>query len=559
MLRTARPRHLLAVATISVAALVLAACTGGGGTGTTTAPGSSVGGATDATTIKVAADDGSPTFEQNFNPYVGGRIGAKFIYEPLLVVNTLDGTETPFLADSYEFLDPSTIAVTVRSGVTWSDGEAFTADDVVFTFDLIKKFPALDAFGVWQRLSDVTADGDVVTFALAAQDVTAIRPIEQTLIVPKHIWADVTDPTTFTNENPVGTGPFLVGDFAPNQYSLVKNDKYWQADKVEIQKIVFPASNTQADIVNNGYDWGYAYISDVDDVWVGPDPDNRSYWFPAGGVIALYPNLTEGPLSDVNVRKGVSLALDRDAVAKDAVEGYVKGAPQTGLMLPGFADWTDPDIDGDGYVTQDADAALAAFQAAGYTQEGGKLVDSSGNQLAITIMTVNGWTDWLRAVQAIQTQLQAVGISVTIEQPQEAGYFQAFNAGDFDLAMGSFGGQGNLLLDFNSLLNSSYALPLGDNTATGNQERYSNPDVDAALQELKVTTDEDRQKELGYNTIQNAMYDDLPVIVLYYGGLWGIFDSSKYQGWPSEADPYIPPKTWDASVLMVVTHVTKVG
>jgi peptide/nickel transport system substrate-binding protein len=556
MHRTHRPRHLLAVAALSAAALVLGACTGGG----TPAPSGSSGstGASSGATVKLAADDGSPTFEKNFNPYVGGRIGTKFIYEPLLIVNTLDGTETPWLATGYEFLDPATIDVTLRDGVTWSDGEAFTADDVLFTFDLIKKFPALDGFGVWQRLSSVTAEGNVVTFTLTDPDVTGIRPIEQTLIVPEHLWKDVEDPTTYTNETPVGTGPFLAGDFAPNQYSIVKNDSYWQADKVQIEEIVFPSSNTQTDIVNNGYDWGYAYISDVDKVWVAPDPDHRSYWFPAGGVIAMFPNLTEGPLTDLNVRQGVSLSLDRNAIADDAVEGYVDGAPQTGLMLPGFADWTNPDIPDEGYVTPDEDAALAAFAKAGYTQQGGKLVDASGAQLSLTITTVNGWTDWLRAVQAIQRQLQAVGIAVDIEQPQEAGYFEAFNAGDFDLAMGSFGGQGNLFLDYNTLLNSSFAKPIGDKSAAGNWERYSNPDVDAALAELKVTTDKDAQEKLGY-VIQQAMYDDLPVFVLYYGGLWGIFDSSRFEGWPGEQDPYTPPRTWDASVLQIVTHVTKVG
>lgn len=548
MIETSRlGRRFAVIAALSAAALALVACTPGGDSSSES----------EAGVVKLAADDGSPTFERNFNPYVGGRIGAKFIYEPLFVVNSLDGSETPFLGESYEFVDSSTIQVTLREGATWSDGEAFTADDVLFTFDLLKEFPALDGFGVWQRLSSVTADGSVVTFTLLAPDATAFRPIEQTLIVPEHIWADIDDPTTFTNEEPVGTGPFLAGDFAPNQYSIERNADYWQADTVEIERIDFPASNTQADIVNNGYDWGYAYISDVDNVWVAPDSEHRSYWFPPGGVIALYPNLSAGPLADVDVRRGISLAFDRDAIAGDAVEGYVDGAPQTGLMLPGFADWTSPDIADGGIVTQDTDAALESFAQAGYTLQDGKLVDSSGAQLELSIMIANGYTDWLRAAQAMQQQLEQVGLLVTIDQPQEAGFYEAFNAGDFELAMGAFGGQGNLYLDFNSLLSSYYLKPVGDSSATGNWERYSNPDVDAALEELKVTTDEERQKELGYE-IQQAMYEDLPVIVLYYGGLWGIFDSSRFSGWPSEDDPYTPPRTWDSSVLKVVTTVKKV-
>ncbi len=507
--------------------------------------------------VKLAADDGSPTFERTFNPYSAtARVGTRLVYEPMVVVNSLDGSETPFLATGYEVVDPSTIEFTLRDGVTWSDGEAFTADDVVFTFELLKQFPALDTQGVWQQVDTVTADGNVVRFGLSAENVTAVRPIEQTLIVPEHIWSGVDDPTTYADEDPVGTGPFTLGDFAPNQYSMVKNDAYWQADAVQIGEVVYPASNTQLDIVNGDYDWGYAYISDVENTWVGVDPDHHTFWYPPGGVITLFPNLTDGPLSDVNVRRGISAALDRESIADDAVEGYTTVAPQTGLILPGFADWVDADIADQGYITQDVDAAQGFFEAAGYTLDGDHLVDSSGQQLELTITTANGWTDWLRAAQAVQNQLEDVGISVEIDQPQPAAYQQALASGEFDLAMGAFGGTGSIYDDYNALLSSSFDVPIGE-TATSNFQRFSDPDVDALLDEFKVTTDEARQHELAAG-LQQAMYDDVPVIAMYYGPLWGIYNDARFTGWPSAEDPYTTPKTWDSSVLLVVTHVTRV-
>lgn len=536
---------LLALATATV--LVASGCS--------IQPKSNNSGGLDETTVKLAADDGSPTYEQTFNPYSGvRRLGSNLVYEPLMVLNTLDGSETPFLATGYEFIDPSTIAFTVREGVTWSDGEDFSADDVVFTFELLKEFPALDTLGVWQQVDDITADGQTVTFHLNAENVNAVRPIEQTLIVPEHIWADIDDPTAYKDEEPVGTGPFTLGEFAPTQYTMTRNVDYWQADNVEIENVVYTASNTQLDIVNGAYDWGYAYISDVEKTWVGID-DAHNYWYPAGGVITLYPNLTDGPLSNVDVRRGVSAALDRDAIADDAVEGYLPGAPQTGLILPGFQSWTDPDIADSGHVAQDADAALGYFEAAGYTQKDGQLVDASGKPLELSITTANGYTDWLRAVQAVQGQLEAVGITVNVEQPQPAAYQQALQNGDFDLAMGAFGGTGSIFDDYNTLLNSAFVVPVGE-AASGNFQRYSNPAVDDALAQLKVTTDVEQQKELSY-VLQQAMYEDIPVIAMYYGGLWGIYSDAKFTGWPSAQDPYASPKTWDSSVLSVVTNVTK--
>ena len=88
-----------------------------------------------------------------------------------------------------------------------------------------------------------------------------------------------------------------------------------------------------------------------------------------------------------------------------------------------------------------ADAAQGYFEAAGYTLDGDHLVDSSGQQLELTITTANGWTDWLRAAQAVQDQLEDVGISVEIDQPQPAAYQQALASGSSTWRWAPSGGQ----------------------------------------------------------------------------------------------------------------------
>ncbi len=108
-----------------------------------------------------------------------------------------------------------------------------------------------------------------------------------------------------------------------------KNPTYWQADKIAIEHLVLPATNTQLDTVTRGYDWAYSFISDVKGTW-GAASDTNQWWFPAGGVIGLIPNLTKAPYDDVNVRKGISYALDRDGIAETASEGNLSAAGQTG-------------------------------------------------------------------------------------------------------------------------------------------------------------------------------------------------------------------------------------
>lgn len=507
------------------------------------------------TSMLLAMDNGSPTFVNNFNPFSGSkRTATNLIYEPLFVLNTLNGDLVPFLASKYEQTDAKTITVTLRDGVTWTDGQKFSADDVTFTFDLIKKTQALDTGGVWAQLDSVEANGQTITFHLKSENVPAASVVLPTTIVPKHLWQNVSAPTTYTNSSPVGTGPYKLGKFSANQYTMDKNSSYYQADKVAADELVLPASNTQLDLVKKPYDWAYAYITDVDKTWVKAAQGN-TYWFPPGGTICIMPNLTKKPFDDVNFRQGLSLALNRKKIADNAEEGYVDAAGVSGLLLPNMNKWLDPSLPNGGAVDQDTAGALKYFKAAGYSQTGGKLVDGSGKQLSVTLTTPNGWTDWLRGAQELQRQLQAVGIAVQLNQPQPAAYQQLLQNGSFELIMGSFGGTGLVFNDFNSLMSSTFYTPVGTGTQA-NYERYRSDKADALLQQLKTSVSEDDQKKAAYG-LEQLMASDLPVIPMFYGGLWGLFNSSRFTGWPDKDNPYATPATWGNNPLLVLTNVKK--
>lgn len=543
-----RLTRLCAAVVAAVMLVGVAACGGTNNGGGSTA--------SSGDTILFGGDAGSPTFVRNFNPFsTSKRQGINFMYEPLEVINAIDGTLTPFLATGHKIVDAKTVNFTIREGVKWQDGKDLTPADVTFTFDLIKKNAALDTLGMWQHIDSIETSGNDVVFHLKSDDVPGATVIAQQLIVPEHIWKDVKDPVKWTNENPVGSGPYQLDQFTPNQYTLKKNQTYWQKDKVAAEKIVLPASNKQLDLVNKGYDWAYSYMNNVDKTWAGQKDKYNVYWFPPGGTVSLFPNLTKAPFNDVNFRKGLSYALDREKIAKDAEEGYVEGATQTGLLLPNQEKWVNSSIENDGKISQDSDKALEYFAKAGYTKSGDKLVDASGKQLELNITVPNGYTDWLRGVQTMQSQLTKLGISVKLTQPQPAAYTQAQNNGDFDLIISSFGGSGNIFQDYNNLLNSEFALPVGQSTSA-NFERYSNDATDALLAQLKSATDDAAQKKI-VDQLQQVVYDEVPVIGLFYGGLWGLFSNKNFTGWPSADNPYAPPTTWTQAMLLVVTNIKK--
>jgi len=544
-----RRRYAAACAAIATGlATALSACGSG-------APASSTG-----STLTIQGDNGSPALVENFNPLVASSElhGTYLIYTPLELASPIDGSYTPFLATGYKFTSPTTLVYTIRQGVKWSDGKPFTPADVVFTFNLLKKYPALDGNGVWSQISGISASGNDVTITFKAPNVPFAATIAATPIVPEHTWSAVSDPAKFTNTHPVGTGPFVLSKFAPTQYTLVKNPNYWAAASIAPSKVVFPAQSTsqatnQLAVSSGQFDWAYTFLPDVQKTFVDHDPAHYKYWFPPGGTIALYLNLTKSPNNNTSFREGISQALDRTTIAQKAVNGYMSQASLSGLILPNLQKWLDPSLPDQGLITQNTSAALADFAKAGYTQKAGKLVNTTGTQASLTIVMPNSFTDWVAAATEVKNELTAVGINVTLDLPQYPQYSQEIQAGTFDGAIGGFGGTGNPYTDFNNALNSTFAAPVNTPTAN-NFERFKNTAVDQALATLAAATNPAAQQQ-ATDALETTMYSSVPVVLLYYGGSWGLFSTKRFSGWPSASDPYTLPTNYNYSLLTVVTHL----
>jgi peptide/nickel transport system substrate-binding protein len=545
-------RTLVAGTVLAVAATGLTACKGH-----PQAAGGAGGG-----TLTISGDAGNPTLVENFNPFQPSTElhGTYLLYEPLEIRSPIDGSYTPYLATDYKFSNPTTLQYTLRTGVKWSDGKDFGPSDVSFTFNLLKKYPALDTTGVWQQISGLSTSGNTVTFTFKQPNVPFAGVLAGTPIVPEHVWSTVGDPTKYANTSPVGTGPFTLDKYAPTQYTLKKNTSYWQADKIAPSEVAFPAkssnsSTDQLDTTSGKFDWSYNFLPNVKQTYVSRDPQHNSYWFPPGGAIGLFLNDTKAPYSDVNFRKGVSLSLDRTTIAQKAVNGYLDQASQSGLILPNLNKWLDPSLPNQGKVSQDHGGALAAFGQAGYTLKGNKLVSSTGKQASMTIVMPQDFSDWVAAAKEVVNQLGAIGIKVSLDLPQYPQYNQAIQAGTFDAAMGGFGGTGDPYTDFNNALNSSFAAPI--NTPTGNNfERFSDPTVDSALATLAKATDQATQQQ-ATNALEQAMFTKVPVVLMYYGGSWGLFSTKHFTGWPSASDPYTLPTNYNNALLTVLTHLKK--
>ena len=309
----------------------------------------------------------------NFNPY-SPNVLSNWIFETLYIVNDYDCLEIPWLASAYEWRDEQTLVFTMREGVTWHDGEAFGADDVAFTFNMIKEYPALDLNGAWTFLESVAAEGNDVVFSFAEVAIPEFFRMSEVRIVPEHQWSQVEDPLTFLNEEPVGTGPYMFGEFNGEQLTGVRFENHLLADRLRVQQVTWrKAGEGQTDqlrLAEGEYDWNAMFVPNVEQVFVAEDPENNHYWYAQGSSISLGMNLTKAPFDDVEFRKGISWAIDRDKIIQNAQLGYVTQASQTGLKLPGQQDWLNPKIENEGYLGLDLDRARQILTDAGYTWDG---------------------------------------------------------------------------------------------------------------------------------------------------------------------------------------------
>ena len=152
------------------------------------------------------------------------------IFESLALVNpTGDLGTTPWLAESVEWNDDYTqLTAVARSGVKWSDGEDFTADDIAFSFNQVLDGKLNDTNAL--DLKSVNVDGDTVTIDFNSSKYTQQARVLHFQIVPEHIWSDIEDPNTdpLTGEGQVvGTGPYVLDSWTTESVTLTANPDYW--------------------------------------------------------------------------------------------------------------------------------------------------------------------------------------------------------------------------------------------------------------------------------------------------------------------------------------------
>ena len=472
------------------------------------------------------------------------------IYEPLYVYNPVQTEWVPWLATDYKWENNNKkLIFTIRPGVKWSDGKPFTAQDVAYTFNLKKNYPALDTRNSWGYLKSVEATSDTkVEVNFNRVYVPGFGAIAEQIIIPKHIWSELEDPLKFSNPNPVATGPFTeVLRFNSQVWELGKNPNYWQQGKPHIEKLIFPTFSNNEQItlalLSGKLDWAGAFIPAIDRIFVDKDPQHHHYWFRDTGYSTfLHTNNKNPVLGDVNIRKAISYAIDREQVVRVGMYDYTTPAHVTSLSGP-MSKWHSPEINNkENWTAYNVEKANELLDSAGYKwKDENQRIKADGSLLAFDIIVVSGWSDWIRSAQVISQNLKKVGIKATVRTYDFGAWMVRMQQGDFDMSIG-WADKGITPYNFFKwMMFTEYVKPVGE-TADVNWHRFGLEEADLLIRELEQTSDDNEIKNIIFQ-LQHLFVKNAPSIPLFAEPSWGECNSKYFTNFPSEENPYGPLST----------------
>lgn len=546
-----RKSLIAATAITALGVSALAGCSAGGGSGD---------GAGSAS-LTIAKPDGAITTESN-NPFVGDSAASKYgyakvVFETLALVNqTGDRGTTPWLAESLEWNDDYTqLTVVPRADVTWSDGEPFTADDIVFSFETAS-IPALDTAGLKYEGAEV--DGDKVVLSFGDSKYVNQARVLHVPIVPKHIWEKFEDPATdpVKGDDLVGTGPYAMANWSTESVTLDARDDYWGGDLAvpELHYVSYGDNTALTTALANGdADWAQAFIPQIEEQFLSADPEHNKFLAsPTTGSATLFMNLQQKPFDDPAFRQALAWVIDRDAYVDIAREGASEPVWSVTGLSSILEDEIQPEFQGVDYKV-DAEKARDLLETAGYTWKDDALIDPDGTPVSFTLSVPSGWSDWNTAQELIAEDVKdSIGAEVKIDMPDWGGWADPRDNGTFSAIIHWLEDSGTAYGLYTSTMDPRWISPEGK--AGFNFGRFDDPEATAALNTY-ANASSDEERTTAIDTLQTIFSEQVPAIPLGAHPLLGEFNTRNYVGWPSEEDTYASADPTQPNIVQILTKL----
>ncbi|MFI6502486.1 ABC transporter substrate-binding protein [Nonomuraea typhae] len=523
--------------TIAVAILLaatLTACSSGGksgATGQSAQPGSTQAAATGQKPMVIDIGFGGTTINRNFSPFnPQASLGMNgYVYENLWTFNILKGGEfVPWLATEYDWSeDGKKITIHLDPRANWSDGTKLTSKDVAFTLKYGREKKATQN-GTFKWTSVETPDDGTVVIGFDAPSFTLIDTIGRLRPVQEKTFKDQ-DPNTFTNPDPVGTGPYKL-EYSPQQLTFTARPDYWKQE-VPVKTLKMPiigGTGALPRMLTGEITWSGGAFPNVMKSWVEKNPEHHKAWYPTYGSLLLWMNTEKKPFDNVHVRKAVSLALNRQEIADAGNPGLFHPINATGLDQETMASWIAPEYAG--AVQKDAKAEEAKAELA--------KANLKPADISFDILENGEWGDAVQRDKIIAQQLNAIGMKVTVKPLPGAQLADLRKKGDFDVITGGavYAGQSPYSF-YRDILSSE---KIGTEYNWG---RVRNADVDGLLEKMATTADTEEIKK-SVHAIEKYMVEQVPMIPLANIGASTEYSTKDWVGWPDKDNPYTVSAPW---------------
>jgi peptide/nickel transport system substrate-binding protein len=548
-------------------------------------------------TLILDMDSGRDLTPDVWNPFLPTRQMSQgyhqAILEPLFILNYETGQISGWTGLSMVPNDTQDVwTLTLRPGVTWSDGVPFSADDVVFTIEmLIGHAPDLvDSANMKEWVASVDkTDDQTVVFKLNKPnprfqlDYFSVRIWGSVNIVPKHIWEGY-DPLTFTYYSPVkgwpvGTGAYKLESISPTEFTYLRDDNWWGAKTgfahlPEPEKLIWTwagPEETRAALMADGQ------LDSLMDVTLGTfkaiQARNPSViaWSPQLPYAWLDPcarnlefNTAVPPWDNKDMRWAVNYAIDRNQIVNVAYEGTTLPSrfffPAYG-PLNKLVDAADAagDYERNPITVHDPAKAKQLIEANGYTMGSDGFYQKDGQQLGMTITTSDTATEHQRIIAVEVEQLQAVGINAVQKNEAEAVWFENARLGKFETRQG-WDNCGSVNEPWNSLdsLNQKWVVPIGTR-ASRNNWRWSNAQYSELVDQMGTLPLGDPKIQDLFVKAADIYLSELPTIPITQAKKLIPFDTTHWTGWPTAQNNYIHATTWWQMTPVILQNLHSTG
>ncbi|MFC0407011.1 ABC transporter substrate-binding protein [Roseomonas elaeocarpi] len=494
--------------------------------------------------LTIAFADPVSSLDPQLNNFAGDRSVDLHFFD--LLIENRDGGLQPGLATSWKPVGDRGWEFKLRPDVKWSDGSAFTADDVVFSYDRAPKVPGSTAsFAGYLRTVEKMEVVDPLTLRITTKEPNPLLPLNlaSVHVVARRTTEGATSNDFNTGKALNGTGPYGLVSYTPGDRIIMRrNPNYWREppvwEEVDYRYVANAASRTAALLAGDVDVIDKVSVSDL--AQLRARSDVKLFAYPGLRMLLLQPSFSDkpgpflkaadgrpldrNPLLDVRVRRALTMAINRDALCDRLMQGT---ATATGQWMPEGSFGYDPTVKPPAF---EPDRAKTLLAEAGYPD---------GFQVAIHLPN-DRYVLGPQAVQAVAQMWTRIGVKTTVEAVPWSVYSAGVNTGDYavtTLAWGNGTGEGSY-----ALINVLGSMDPQQGRGVSNWGHYNNPQVDKALEDAMQEFDDGKREAILQHSARVVAEDA------------GIFPLFHYQNlWAARRGLKVTPLTSDRTTASMVT------